>query len=65
MFGEDHINKIRDSYNIGDKIMLENYCKRKEEGKVVQKTNSFVVIQFKHWKECFNWLELYNRAISN
>lgn len=63
MLGEDYINKIRDSFNIGDKLTLENYCKRKEEGKIVQKTEHFVVIQFRHWKECFNWFELYIRAV--
>lgn len=63
MIVDDFINEIKDRYNVGDKLILENHCKRKEEGLIIQKTNHFVVIQFKHWKESFNWFEIYHKAM--
>ncbi|MDR5659577.1 hypothetical protein RH915_08730 [Serpentinicella sp. ANB-PHB4] len=63
MYVDDYIKKTKDKYRVGDKLNIENYSKKKEEGTIVQITNYFAVVQFKNWKECFHWHDLHIRNI--
>lgn len=42
----------------GKKVLLE-----RKEGKVIGITREFVVIQFNNYKECFNLVDIVNKAV--